>query len=55
LRIKLPDEVVETGYGVKWQVQDLENFRKLAHQANFEVVTEWSNEEIFYLEMIKKG
>jgi ubiquinone/menaquinone biosynthesis C-methylase UbiE len=55
LRIKLPDEVVETGYGVKWQVQDLENFRKLAHQANFEVVNEWSSEEIFYLEMIKKG
>ena len=55
VRVKLPDEVVETGYGVKWQIQDLEYYKELAQQARFKVVGGWSNEEIFYLEMIKQG
>jgi ubiquinone/menaquinone biosynthesis C-methylase UbiE len=55
LRITLPDEVVETGYGVKWQVQNMEHFKQIAHQTRFQVVNEWSREEIFHLEMIKQG
>jgi hypothetical protein len=30
LKIKLLDEVVETGYGARWQAQDIEYFKKLA-------------------------
>lgn len=55
LKIKLPDQVVETGYGVRWQVQDIEYFKKLALQAGFKVVSEWLEGEIFSLEMAKKG
>lgn len=54
LKIQLPNEVVETGYGVKWQVQDIEYFKQLAQQTKFKVLKEWSKDEIFYLEMLKE-
>ena len=54
LKIRLPNEDVETGYGTKWdKQQDIEYFRELAQRAKFKVVNEWSKGEILYLEMQK--
>ncbi len=53
LKVRLPKEEVETGYGVKWQTQNMEYFKKLAHRAKFKVVNESSKDGIFYLEMAK--
>ncbi len=53
LRIQMFDEIVETGYGVKWHIQDIEYFKSLAQQTKFRIVNEWNKEEIFYLEMAK--
>ena len=54
LKVRLPNEEVEAGYGVKWQRQDIEYFKKLAEKTKFKVISEWSTGEIFYLEMTKK-
>lgn len=54
LKVRLPDEEVEAGYGVKGQRQDIEYFKKLAEKTKFKVISEWSKGEIFYLEMTKK-
>jgi len=54
LRVRLPNEEVEAGYGVKWQSQHIEYFKELAEKAKFKVISEWSEGEIFYLEMTKK-
>ena len=54
LKIRLPNEDVETGYGTKWdKQQDIEYFRELAQRAKFKVINEWSKGEILYLEMQK--
>jgi ubiquinone/menaquinone biosynthesis C-methylase UbiE len=53
LRVQLPDETVETGYGVKWQTQDINHFRGLAKEHEFEVVDEWSKGETLHLNMLK--
>lgn len=53
LKVRLPNEEVEAGYGVKWQIQDMEYFRRLGQQAGFRVVGEWGRGEIFFLEMAK--
>jgi ubiquinone/menaquinone biosynthesis C-methylase UbiE len=43
LKIQLPDDVVKTKYGVKWnKQQDLEHFRELAQKTNFKITSEWS-------------
>jgi hypothetical protein len=55
LKSRLLDEVVETGYGVRWQAQDIEYFKKLAQQVRFKVVNEWSKEETFHLEMTARA
>lgn len=54
LRVKLPSEEVETGYGVKWQTEDIEHFKELARKTKFKIVKEWSKDDIFHLEMVKK-
>jgi SAM-dependent methyltransferase len=55
LKIKLPNEEVETGYGTIWdKTQDINYFRQLALKTGFKVADEWSNNDIFFLEMIKK-
>lgn len=54
LKVKLPDEKVETGYGVRWQAQSLEYFREMARLAGFKVTRELSKNEIFHLEMQKQ-
>lgn len=53
LKIRLPNEEVETGYGVKYKPQSLEQFKKLAQAAKFKVISEWSKNEIFHLELLK--
>jgi hypothetical protein len=55
LKIKLPNEEVETGYGTIWdKAQDISYFRQLALRTGFELADEWSKNDIFFLEMIKK-
>ena len=53
LKIQIQDEVVETGYGVKWQVQDVDYFKQLAQQTGFRILRDRSIGETFYLEMSK--
>jgi len=53
LRVRLPNEEIEAGYGVKWQRQNIENFKGLAQKTKFKIVSEWSKGEIFFLEMSK--
>lgn len=55
LRVQLPDETVETGYGVKWQTQDINHFKGLAKEHKFKVVDEWSNGETLHLKMLKES
>jgi ubiquinone/menaquinone biosynthesis C-methylase UbiE len=54
LRVRLPHEEIEVGYGVKWQEQNIEYFKELAEKAKFKISNEWNNGEIFYLEMSKE-
>ena len=53
VKVRLPNEEVEAGYGVKWQIQDMKYFRELGQQARFRVVSEWSKGETLFLEMTK--
>jgi len=53
LKVQLPNEAIETDYGVKWNPQDIEHFKELARKTRFKILTEWSRGEIFYLEMSK--
>jgi ubiquinone/menaquinone biosynthesis C-methylase UbiE len=55
LKVRLPNEEAEAGYGVKWQTQEIEYFKDLAQKTNFKVVSEWNKGEIFYLEMSKEA
>lgn len=55
LKIKLPNEEVETGYGTIWdKTQDVEYFRQLALKAGFKVTDAWCKNDVFFLEMIKE-
>lgn len=55
LKIKLPGEEVETGYGTIWdKTQDIDDFRQLAAKTGFKVANEWCKNDVFFLEMIKK-
>ena len=55
LQVQLPDETVGTGYGVKWQTQDINHFKKLAKERKFTVVDEWSKGETLHLKMLKES
>ncbi len=55
LRVQLPDQMVETGYGVGWQTQDISHFKELAGKHGFKIAEEWSKGEVFHLRMLKKG
>ncbi len=56
LEISLPDQKIETGYGVGWfnKEQDLAYFIELAQKTNFDVITEWCKDEIFHIELMKR-
>ena len=55
LEVLLPGGKVETGYGVGWEnkEQDLKYFKDLAGKTDFQIISEWIKDEIFYLELIK--
>ncbi len=54
LTIRLPNQGIETKYGVKWnRQQDIKYFEKLAQETGFRIISEWSMEEVFFLEMMK--
>jgi ubiquinone/menaquinone biosynthesis C-methylase UbiE len=54
LKVKLLNEEVKTGYGVRWRTQSLEYFREMAKLTGFKVNRESSNNEIFHLELQKQ-
>jgi len=54
LRVRLPHDEIEAGYGVKWQKQNIEHFKELAKKTKFKIKNEWIKDEIFYLEMSKE-
>jgi len=53
LELQLPNEKVETGYGVEVQTQDIKHFKELAQKAKFTIAKEWSKNETFHLQLIK--
>lgn len=57
LEVSIPDEIISTGYGTKWEgkAQDIEYFKDLAADRGFQVLNEWSEDEIFFLELQKKS
>jgi len=56
LKIKLPDQEVETGYGTVWdKTQDLEYFEQLAKSTGLKAIREWTNGTVFWLEMEKSS
>jgi ubiquinone/menaquinone biosynthesis C-methylase UbiE len=54
LKVKLPNEEVKTGYGVRWHTQSLEYFREMAKLIGFKVSRESSKNRIFHLELQKQ-
>jgi ubiquinone/menaquinone biosynthesis C-methylase UbiE len=54
LKVKLPNEEVETGYGVRWQAQSPEYFKEMARLTGFKVTRELCKNGILYLEMQKR-
>lgn len=54
LKVKLPNEEVGTGYGVKWQAQSLEYFGEMAKLTGFKATRESSKNEIVHIEMQKQ-
>ncbi len=55
LKVQLPDETVKTGYGVRWQTQDINHFKELAKEHKFKVIDEWSKGETLHLKMLKES
>ena len=55
LKVQLANETVETGYGAKWQTQDINHFKELAKDHKFKVVDEWSKGETLHLKMLKES
>lgn len=54
LRIVLPEETVETGYGVKLKEQTLQTVQALAHEAGFETTGQTPGDTTFHLVLEKK-
>ena len=53
LKVRLLNEEMETGYGVRWKPQNIEYFKELAQKTKFKITNEWRKGQIFYLEMSK--
>lgn len=54
LKVRLSNEEIEAGYGVRWKQQNIEYFKELAQKTKYKIINEWRKGEIFYLEMLKK-
>ncbi|AZR74275.1 hypothetical protein BBF96_13210 [Anoxybacter fermentans] len=49
MKLFLPDEEIETRYGVKWdKQQNSEYFKELAKEIGFNLISEWYKDKIFY-------
>lgn len=55
IRVKLPGEVIETGYGTTWprQKQDVSYYAKLAEKAGFGILVRKETGPSFFLELQK--
>ena len=53
LKVVMPDETVETGYGVPFKKQDIVSLKEQAVDAGFTVKNEEVREHTFYLELEK--
>ena len=53
LRIVMPQETVETGYGTSLKEQNAQTLRELAEEAGFKTIKEETEEHTFYLELEK--
>jgi len=53
LEITLPDEKVDSGYGVPLVHQDIEHFKGLARKTGFRVADEWRSGKLFHIELVK--
>lgn len=55
LEVKLPNEEVTAGYGVRWpeKEQDLAHYLLLAENAGFDVVEKWQDGRLLFLELRK--
>ncbi|MHA2405181.1 MAG: class I SAM-dependent methyltransferase [Candidatus Hermodarchaeia archaeon] len=55
LTIQLPNEEVQTGYGVRWKGrgQTLEDYLQLAQQNGLKVISQNTTDHIFYMEFEK--
>ena len=55
LKITLPGEVIQTGYGVPWKdrEQDIETYTSLAQQTGFKFEIGAPHKQVFQLELIK--
>ena len=53
LRVVMPGETVETGYGVRFKEQNAEGLKELAIAAGFKVMKVETGEHTFYIELSK--
>jgi ubiquinone/menaquinone biosynthesis C-methylase UbiE len=55
LRIKLPSEVVETGYGAKWPVreQNLEYYTDIARSTGFDLHEQWEHNHMLFMKLCR--
>jgi ubiquinone/menaquinone biosynthesis C-methylase UbiE len=55
LRVKLPDEVVKTGYGTKWPTseQNLEYYMSIARTTGFEIVETAEDDRMLFMKLRK--
>ncbi len=53
LKIVMPDETVETGYGTNLKKQNSQTLKELAEKAGFKTIREETREHTFYLELEK--
>ena len=53
LKIVMPDETIETGYGTHLKKQNAQTLRELAEEAGFKTIKEETGEHTFYLELEK--
>lgn len=55
LRINLPGEVVETGYGAKWPVKEknLDYYVDIATSNGFEIDEQWEKENMLFMKLRK--
>jgi ubiquinone/menaquinone biosynthesis C-methylase UbiE len=55
LEVKIPDKIIETGYGNRWNKElDIEYFSDLAKSTGFRIIEKKEEDKTFYLRFSKK-